>query len=242
MLGTPPATKVCARSAPARHRSCASRTRSRGWGAVSFRRALAPGEPGHGQRRRAAAAGRAEQSFGARGSRLHADASIGIALFPPALPATRSACSSAPMWRCTRPSGCAPATRFTSPPATATAVTWLPPAIGELHGGAPAATLVLHHQAEPDPRNGGGGHGRRGAGALGPPGRRGRWSAHFLLLVEQSGLTRVLTTFVLDRALDEIGKRRPALPTTGSTSGRPTYSTSACRRRSSGCWSCGHTG
>ena len=69
----------------------------------------------------------------------------------------------------------------------------------------------------------------RSAGCSGP--------AHFLPLVEQSGLTRALTAFVLDRALEEIGRLRRAASTSASpsTSARPTCSTSACPRRSSGC-------
>ena len=43
---------------------------------------------------------------------VHVDASVGIAVFP-AMHATRSACCSALTSRCSRPSGCGPATRFT---------------------------------------------------------------------------------------------------------------------------------
>ena len=61
-----------------------------------------------------------EESFAVGGIRVHIDASVGIALFP-AHAATPWGCCSAPTSRCTRPSACAPATRSTSPAATATA-------------------------------------------------------------------------------------------------------------------------
>ena len=74
---------------------------------------------------------------------------------------------------------------------------------------ADAGQLVLHYQPKADLRT----SPVRGVEAL------VRWEhpvrgllgpSHFLPLVEQSGLTRSLTTFVLDRALAEIGERRRA--------------------------------
>jgi diguanylate cyclase (GGDEF)-like protein len=79
--------------------------------------------------------------------------------------------------------------------------------VGELHGALQAGQLILHYQPKANLRTGAVGgvealvrweHPERGL--LGP--------SHFLPLVEQSGLTRALTTFVLDRALEEIGEQR----------------------------------
>jgi diguanylate cyclase len=79
--------------------------------------------------------------------------------------------------------------------------------IGELHGALEAGQLVLHYQPKADIRSGAVDgvealvrweHPERGM--LGP--------SHFLPLVEQSGLTRALTAFVLDRAIEEIGALR----------------------------------
>ena len=61
-----------------------------------------------------------ERSFEVGDIRVHVDASVGIALFPQHAP-TRSASCSAPTWPCTRPSGCARATRSTCRRATITA-------------------------------------------------------------------------------------------------------------------------
>ena len=52
--------------------------------------------------------------------------------------------------------------------------------------------------------------------------------AHFLPLAEQSGLTRALTAYVLDRALAEIGALIGPGSAWRSTSGPPTCSTSTC--------------
>jgi diguanylate cyclase (GGDEF)-like protein len=79
--------------------------------------------------------------------------------------------------------------------------------IGELGAALEAGELVLHYQPKAELRSGA----VRGVEAL------VRWQhpergllepSHFLPLVEQSGLTRALTAFVLDRALDEIGNLR----------------------------------
>ena len=72
--------------------------------------------------------------------------------------------------------------------------------VGELHGALETGQLVLHYQPKADLRTGAvtglealvrWQHPERGL--LGP--------GHFLPLVEQSGLTRALTSFVIDRAL-----------------------------------------
>ena len=79
--------------------------------------------------------------------------------------------------------------------------------MGELHGALETGQLSLHYQPKADLRTGAVSgvealvrwqHPERGL--LGP--------SHFLPLVEQSGLTRALTSFVIDRALAEIGKLR----------------------------------
>jgi diguanylate cyclase (GGDEF)-like protein len=79
--------------------------------------------------------------------------------------------------------------------------------VGELHGALETGQLSLHYQPKADLRTGAVSgvealvrwqHPERGL--LGP--------SHFLPLVEQSGLTRALTSFVIDRALAEIGKLR----------------------------------
>jgi diguanylate cyclase len=81
--------------------------------------------------------------------------------------------------------------------------------VGELHGALQAGQLVVYYQPKADLQTAAvrgvealvrWEHPRRGL--LGP--------THFLPLVEQSGLTRALTTFVLDRALKEIAERRRA--------------------------------
>src|SRR4051812_4963457 len=81
--------------------------------------------------------------------------------------------------------------------------------IGELHGALDAGELVLHYQPKAEIRTGA----VRGVEAL------VRWQhpehgllgpSHFLPLVEQSGLTRALTAFVIDQALLEIGTLRDA--------------------------------
>jgi len=79
--------------------------------------------------------------------------------------------------------------------------------VGELHGALETGQLVLYYQPKADVRTGAvtgvealvrWQHPERGL--LGP--------GHFLPLVEQSGLTRALTSFVIDRALHELGELR----------------------------------
>jgi diguanylate cyclase (GGDEF)-like protein len=79
--------------------------------------------------------------------------------------------------------------------------------VGELHGALETGQLVLHYQPKVELRTGAVSgvealvrwqHPERGL--LGP--------GHFLPLVEQSGLTRALTSFVIDRALQELGELR----------------------------------
>jgi diguanylate cyclase (GGDEF)-like protein len=79
--------------------------------------------------------------------------------------------------------------------------------VGELHGALETGQLVLHYQPKVDVRTGA----VSGLEAL------VRWQhpehgllgpGHFLPLVEQSGLTRALTSFVIDRALHELAVLR----------------------------------
>src|SRR3954470_9124071 len=81
--------------------------------------------------------------------------------------------------------------------------------VGELRDAIAAGQLVLHYQPKAELATGQ----VRGVEAL------VRWEhpvrgllapAEFLPLVEQSGLTRTLTGFVVDRALEEIGRQREA--------------------------------
>ena len=79
--------------------------------------------------------------------------------------------------------------------------------VGELGAALEAGELVLHYQPQAELRTGR----VRGVEALvrwEHPERGLLGPGHFLPLVEQSGLTRALTAFVLDRALDEIGRLR----------------------------------
>jgi diguanylate cyclase (GGDEF)-like protein len=79
--------------------------------------------------------------------------------------------------------------------------------IGELHGALRAGQLVLHYQPKADLAS----RAIRGVEALvrWEHPKRGLLGPHeFLPLMEQSGLTRALTEFVLDRALEEIGELR----------------------------------
>jgi diguanylate cyclase (GGDEF)-like protein len=79
--------------------------------------------------------------------------------------------------------------------------------IGELRGAMDAGQLVLHYQPKAD----------LGTGAIRGVEALVRWQHpqhgllgphHFLPLMEHSGLTRALTAFVLDRAIEEIGDLR----------------------------------
>src|SRR4051795_2687774 len=79
--------------------------------------------------------------------------------------------------------------------------------IGELGAALEAGELILHYQPKAEIATGA----VRGVEALvrwEHPKRGLLGPVHFLPLVEQSGLTRALTAFVLDRALDEIGRLR----------------------------------
>ena len=79
--------------------------------------------------------------------------------------------------------------------------------IGQLHGALDAGQLALHYQPKADLATGA----IRGVEALvrwQHPQRGLLGPDHFLPLMEHSGLTRALTAFVLDRAIEEIGDLR----------------------------------
>jgi diguanylate cyclase (GGDEF)-like protein len=176
-------------------------------GGDEFAVVLAPGDEATasaaGLRLRAAL----ERSFEVGGIRIHIDASVGIALFPEhsrdpqgLLQRADVAMYEAKRMRTGHEVYLAARDRHSRQRLAL---------VGELHGALQAGQLVLHYQPKADLRTGAVGgvealvrweHPVRGL--LGP--------SHFLPLVEQSGLTRALTSFVLDRALDEIGERRRA--------------------------------
>ncbi|HWT22574.1 MAG TPA: EAL domain-containing protein, partial [Solirubrobacteraceae bacterium] len=148
-----------------------------------------------------------EQPFEVGGIRVHVDASVGISLFPEhaydALGLLQRA--DVAMYEAKR--------RRTGHevylPARDRHSRHRLELIGELHGALRAGQLVLHYQPKAMLESGAvcgvealvrWQHPRRGL--LGP--------SEFLPLVEQSGLTRALTAFVLDRALEEIGALRRA--------------------------------
>ncbi len=174
-------------------------------GGDEFAVVLAPGDEATasaaGLRLRAAL----EQSFGVGGIRLHVDASIGIALFPQhardalgLLQRADVAMYEAKRMRTGHEVYLAARDRHSRDRLLL---------IGELHGALRAGQLVLHYQPKVDLRT----SAVTGVEALvrwDHPDRGLLGPAHFLPLVEQSGLTRALTTFVLDRALEEIGERR----------------------------------
>jgi diguanylate cyclase (GGDEF)-like protein len=148
-----------------------------------------------------------ERSFHVGGIRVHVDASVGIALFPEhardALGLLQR--SDVAMYEAKRMR----TGHEVYLPARDRHSRQRLVLVGQLTDALDAGQLVLHYQPKVDLRLGVVGgvealvrwehpeHGR-----LGP--------SHFLPLVEQSGLTRSLTMFVLDRALEEIGAHRRA--------------------------------
>jgi diguanylate cyclase (GGDEF)-like protein len=148
-----------------------------------------------------------EQSFEVGGIRVHIDASVGIAIFPHH---SRSALGLLQR---------ADVAMYEAKRMRTGHEVYLPERdrhsrerlalVGELHGALEAGELVLHYQPKADVRTGA----VRGVEALvrwQHPERGLLGPGHFLPLVEQSELTRSLTAFVLDRALEEIGAQRRA--------------------------------
>ena len=146
-----------------------------------------------------------ERSFQVGGIRVHVDASVGIALFPEHARDAMGLLQRADV------------AMYEAKRMRTGHEVYLPARdhhsrqrlllVGQLTDALDAGQLLLHYQPKVDLRLGTVGgvealvrwehpeHGR-----LGP--------SHFLPLVEQSGLTRALTMFVLDRAIAEIGEHR----------------------------------
>jgi diguanylate cyclase (GGDEF)-like protein len=148
-----------------------------------------------------------ERSFHVGGIRVHVDASVGIALFPEHARDALGLLQRADV------------AMYEAKRMRTGHEVYLPARdrhsrqrlvlVGQLTDALDAGELVLHYQPIVDLQLGNVGgvealvrweHPEHGL--LGP--------AHFLPLVEQSGLTRALTMFVLDRALEEIGEHRRA--------------------------------
>jgi diguanylate cyclase (GGDEF)-like protein len=146
-----------------------------------------------------------EQSFAVGGIHVHIDASVGIALFPThaedamgLLQRADVAMYQAKRMRTGHEVYLAGRDRHSRQRLAL---------VGELGSALEAGQLVLHYQPKAELRSG---H-VRGVEALvrwEHPERGLLGPVHFLPLVEQSGLTRALTAFVLDRALEEIGRLR----------------------------------
>ena len=146
-----------------------------------------------------------EESFAVGGIRVHIDASVGIALFPAhagdamgLLQRADVAMYQAKRMRTGHEVYLAGRDRHSRQRLAL---------VGELGTALEAGELVLHYQPKAELRSGR----VRGVEALvrwEHPERGLLGPSHFLPLVEQSGLTRSLTAFVLDRALEEIGRLR----------------------------------
>ena len=148
-----------------------------------------------------------EQSFEVGGIRVHIDASVGIAIFPHHSRAALGLLQRADV------------AMYEAKRMRTGHEVYLPERdrhsrdrlalVGDLHGALEAGELVLHYQPKAEVRTGA----VRGVEALvrwQHPQRGLLGPGHFLPLVEQSELTRALTSFVLDRALAEIGELRRA--------------------------------
>jgi diguanylate cyclase len=146
-----------------------------------------------------------EESFAVGGIHVHIDASVGIALYPGHAPDAMGllqradvAMYQAKRMRTGHEVYLAGRDRHSRQRLAL---------VGELGAALEAGELVLHYQPQAELRTGR----VRGVEALvrwEHPERGLLGPSHFLPLVEQSGLTRALTAFVLDRALDEIGRLR----------------------------------
>ncbi len=146
-----------------------------------------------------------ERSFEVGGMRVHIDASVGIALFPQHSPDALGLLQRADV------------AMYEAKRARTGYEVYVPgrdrhsrqrlELVGQLRGAIEAGQLVLHYQPKAALSSGQ----VCGVEALvrwAHPERGLLLPAEFLPLVEQSGLTRTLTAFVVDRALEEIGRQR----------------------------------
>ena len=146
-----------------------------------------------------------EESFAVGGIHVHIDASVGIALYPGHAPDAMGllqradvAMYQAKRMRTGHEVYLAGRDRHSRQRLAL---------VGELGAALEAGELVLHYQPQAELRTGRV-HGVEALVRWEHPERGLLGPSHFLPLVEQSGLTRALTAFVLDRALDEIGRLR----------------------------------
>jgi diguanylate cyclase (GGDEF)-like protein len=176
-------------------------------GGDEFAVVLAPGDEATasaaGLRLRAAL----ERSFEVGGIRVHIDASVGIALFPEHARDTHGLLQRADvaMYEAKR-MRTGHEVYLQSRDRHSRERLRL---VGELHGALETGQLVLHYQPKAELRSGA----VSGVEALvrwQHPGRGLLGPGHFLPLVEQSGLTRALTSYVLDRALEDLEALRAA--------------------------------
>src|SRR3954470_13824160 len=142
-----------------------------------------------------------EQSFAVGGIHVHIDASVGIALFPNhaqdamgLLQRADVAMYQAKRMRTGHEVYLAGRDRHSRQRLAL---------VGELGAALEAGELVLHYQPKAELRTGAV-HGVEALVRWDHPDRGMLGPGHFLPLVEQSGLTRALTAFVLDRALEEM--------------------------------------
>jgi diguanylate cyclase len=146
-----------------------------------------------------------ERSFEVGGMRVHIDASVGIALFPAHARDALGLLQRADV------------AMYEAKRARTGHEVYVPgrdrhsrdrlKLLGELRGAIEDGQLVLHYQPKAELTSGQ----VRGVEALvrwAHPERGLLAPAEFLPLAEQSGLTRMLTAFVVDRALEEIGAQR----------------------------------